>query len=262
MLAAVATAHAGQGAPSPVVLQVSSVAPGTNPQLSALVDEVRRQADAFVFLCGGASRMAEAQQRQLLSMFRGLQLLAAGRRIAVGDGGTQAGIMEASGRARRESGNAFLLLGVTPANEIPPRGSTAIDPNHSHIVAVTNPSAPPRDSWGSETETMYWLFNTLSAGRPSVTIVANGGGIVLAEVAANVKAGRRMLLIKGSGRAADALISLLERTTPTDDEVLQLRGRAEAAGLVRRPELFQIVPMASGAEGLRDALANALGSTR
>ena len=47
-----------KGDPSvPRVLQVSSVAPGTNQQLSALVAEIRSQADAFVFLSGGASRM-------------------------------------------------------------------------------------------------------------------------------------------------------------------------------------------------------------
>jgi hypothetical protein len=42
--------------------------------------------------------MQEDQQRQLLAMFDALSLLAkAGRRIAVGDGGTKAGIMEAAG---------------------------------------------------------------------------------------------------------------------------------------------------------------------
>ena len=47
--------------------------------------------------------------------------------------------------------------------------------------------------WGSETDTMYWLFARLTSDRPSVTIVANGGGITLKEVAANVQAGRRMI---------------------------------------------------------------------
>jgi SLOG in TRPM, prokaryote len=40
---------------------------------------------------------------------------------------------------------------------------------------------------------MYWLFAKLAEGRPSVTIVANGGGITLAEVESNVRAGRRMI---------------------------------------------------------------------
>ena len=251
------------GVSTPVVLQVSSEAPGTNARLSALIAEIRSQADVFVFLSGGASSMREDHQRQLLAMFEGLGMLAkGGRRIAVCDGGTQAGIMEAAGKARRNSGYAFPLIGVTPANEIPPRGKTPIDPNHSHIVAVDNPSAPAQDTWGSETETMYWLFAKLAEGRPSATVVANGGGITLTEVEANVRAGRRMILIEGSGRAADALVSLLQGTTPSDAEVANLRERAEKARLTRRPELFEVVAMQAGAEGLRDATIAALSRTK
>jgi hypothetical protein len=239
----------------PRIIQTSSSSPETNTQLSDLVAEVRQQADVFVFLSGGASKMGEDQQRQLLAMFEALSLVAkAGQRIAVGDGGTKAGIMEAAGLARRASGGAFPLIGIAPAPEIPPRGKTPVDPNHSHIVAVDDPAAPAQDAWGSETETMYWLFARLAQDRPSVTIVANGGGITLTEVAANLEAGRRMILIEGSGRAADALVSLLKGTKPSDGEVQSLRERAEKAGLARRPELFQIVPLRSGPTGLRDAI--------
>ena len=247
----------------PQVLDVSSVAPEKNTQLSSLITDIRRQTDAFVFLSGGASRMREDHQRQLLAMFDGLALVAtAGRRIAVGDGGTQAGIMEAAGRARRASGNAFPLLGVAPAGEIPPRGTTPVDPNHSHVVAVDNPSAPAKDSWGSETATMYWLFAALAEGRPSVTVVANGGGITLDEVAWNVRAGRRMILIEGSGRAADALVSLLRKTPVTDPELVSLKDRAQKATLMRRPELFTVVPLQGGATSLRNAITASLGGTR
>ena len=191
--------------------------------------------------------MREEDQRQLMAMFEALTLVAkGGRRIAVGDGGTQAGIMEAAGHARRTSGNAFPLIGVAPAREVPPRGKTPLDPNHSHVVAVDNPSAPAQDTWGSETDTMYWLFAKLAEGRPSVTIVANGGGITLAEVESNLRAGRRIILIEGSGRAADALVSLLQKTQVSDAEVLDLRTRAEKAALTRRPELFQIVALQRG----------------
>ena len=118
--------------------------------------------------------MRDEDRQRLLEMFDGLSRLASGgRRIAVGDGGTQAGIMAAAGLARRASGQTFPLIGVAPAPEIPPRGQTPVDPNHSHIVAVDNPSAPAQDAWGSETETMYVLFNRLAEGRPSVAIVAN-----------------------------------------------------------------------------------------
>lgn len=250
-----------QAAVGPRVLEVSSLAPEKSTQLASLIAEIRRQADAFVFLSGGASRMREDHQRQLLAMFEGLALVAkAGRRIAVGDGGTQAGIMEAAGDARRANGNAFALIGVAPAREIPPRGKTPLDPNHSHVVAVDNPSAPATDSWGSETETMYWLFAALAEGRPSVTIVANGGGITLKEVEFNVRAGRPLILIEGSGRAADALISLLRKTQVSDPEIVSLKERAEKATLTQRPELFKVVPLQGGAASLRDAIGAAIGS--
>jgi hypothetical protein len=35
----------------------------------------------------------------------------------------------------------------------------------------------------------YWLFARLAEGRSSVTIVANGGGMTLTEVGANVMPG-------------------------------------------------------------------------
>jgi hypothetical protein len=257
----------GAQAPSsvgrPPVLEISSVAPEKNTQLSSLIADIRSQADVFVFLSGGASRMREDHQRQLLAMFEALALVAkAGRRIAVGDGGTQAGIMEAAGHARRASGNAFPLIGVAPAREIPPRGKTPADPNHSHVVAVDNPSAPAKDSWGSETETMYWLFAALAESRPSVTIVANGGGITLTEVEFNVRAERPMILIEGSGRAADALVSLLRKRPVSDPEIVSLGEKADKATLTRRPELFTVVSLQEGAPGLRDAILAALGRNR
>jgi hypothetical protein len=240
------------------VLEVSSVGRDKDAQLSSLIAEIRSEADAFVFLSGGASGMRPDHQRQLLAMFDALTLIVkSGRRIAVGDGGTRAGIMEAAGKARRASGNAFPLIGVAPAREIPPRGKTPVDPNHSHVVAVDDPSAPVQDTWGSETDTMYWLFSKLADGRPSVTIVANGGGITLKEVEANVRARRRMILIDGSGRAADALVSLLRKAPVADADVMSLRKRAEKAALTRQPELFQIVKIDAGAAGLNDAITAA-----
>ena len=96
---------------------------------------------------------------------------------------------------------------------------------------------------------MYWLFAALAQGRPSVTIVANGGGITLSEVESNVRAGRHIILIEGSGRAADALVSLLQKTQVSDAEVASLRESAEKATLTRRPELFTDSVAAAGSTG-------------
>jgi hypothetical protein len=219
-----------------------------DPEIRALVQEVRSHADVFVFLAGGASKMPEEDMRRLLEVFDALAILARnGTRLAVGDGGTQAGIMEAAGLAREASGYAFSLTGVAPANEIPPRGETAVDPNHSDVVAVENRAWDASNGWwGSETATMYELFARLAEGRPSTTIVANGGAITLNEVDENIRAGRPMIVIAGSGRAADALLSLLADTNPVEGEVVELRTRAAELGLTRRPDLLHAFSLADG----------------
>lgn len=243
-------------------LEVSSVAPGSNAKLAALVDDIRRQADRFVFLAGGAGTMDIERHQPALAMFDALaQLPLAGYRLAVGDGGTRAGIMEAAGKARRASGNKFVLLGVAPAVDVPPRGSTPIDPNHSHIVTVADPSAPAVDAWGTETATMYWLFGRLAAGRPSVAVVVNGGTIALKEVLANVEAGRVVIAVEGSGRAADAIVCLLKGNAATDRELSNLCRHGQSLGLPGRSELFRVLPVSAGARGLHDAIVEVIGGT-
>jgi hypothetical protein len=255
-----ASRSAAQDAREPHVIAARPAALEQNAGLRDLIASVRREADALIVLSGGASKMSEAKQRELLAMFAALGTLAKERRIAVGDGGTKAGIMEAAGQARLASGRAFPLIGVAPGREIAPPGTTPVDPNHSHVVAVDDPArAKDEASWGSETAAMYWLFGRFAEGRASVAIVANGGGITLDEVAANVAAGRPMILIEGSGRAADAVITLVRGTVPADGDVALLQNKARDAKLDRRPELFRVVSMAAGAPGLLEALRAALG---
>jgi hypothetical protein len=248
----------GPGPPHVIAVQQAHLE--RHAELGALIEAVHRETDAIVVLCGGASKMPEARQRELLAMFAAIGTLAKERRIAVGDGGIKAGIMEAAGRARLASGGAFPLIGVAPAREIPPVGTSPIDPNHSHLVAVDDPALPKGESaWGSETATMYWLFDRLAEGRNSVTIVADGGRIALREIAANVEAGRPMILIEGSGRAADAVITLVRGTMPADGETHLLQNTAREMKLNRRPELFRVVPIGTGAPGLLEALRAGLG---
>lgn len=246
-----------QPATAPIRIEVSSAEPERQPALQALVDEIRREADAFVFLSGGAWGMTPAQEAQLIPMLDALGMVAKEWRIAVGDGGTKAGMMRAAGRVRSATGDKFLLVGVAPADKVTPAGSTPVDPNHSHIIAVRSADASA-SSWQSATATMYWVFGRLAAGRPSITVIANGGDVTLDEIEANVHANRRMILIEGSGRAADALVALLRGTSRADEGVDRLRTAAEARRLGRRPDLYCVVPLSAGAAGLRDAILKEL----
>ena len=59
-----------------------------------------------------------------------------------------------------------------------------------------------------------------------------------------------LILLEGSGRAADGLVSLLKGTPPKDPGSVDLAARAKKDGLTRGPS------------GLRDALAAALKAPR
>ena len=200
------------------VVRVLADDAASSAAVAELVAELRAVADGFVFLAGGASKMRDEVKSRLLALFDAFDLLVGrGVRFAVGDGGTKAGLMEASGLARRASGDRFPLVGVSPAPEITltgESGKTPIDPNHSHLVVVDNPawervedSTPGGGYWGSETEAMHAIFGRLSEGRPSVALVANGGAITLREVRLHLSARRPVVVVAGSGRAADAVLA-------------------------------------------------------
>lgn len=255
-------AHA---AGTPAVIHVTSGELDSSPEIAELVEAVRRDADAFVFLSGGASKISEEDRRQLLDLMNALAVLAnRGVRLAVGDGGTKAGLMEAAGRARLSARPPFPLVGVAPGPELN-GGKTAIDPNHSHVVAVDNPAwvearahrgwSPDQGYWGSEVDAMFDLFGRLSRGRPAIAIVANGGAVTLQEIRKYVETGQAMILVAGSGRAADALVSLVRGTASHDPEVVQLREAAQADGLMSRPELYEVFPATDGAAALADRIA-------
>lgn len=232
----------------------------TNPAVVRLVDEVRGASDACVFLSGGAGRMAQADADAVRKALEALTIVQGrGVRLAVGDGGTQSGVMEAAGLVRAASALHFPLVGVAPAPEVPPRGPTPLDPHHSHVVLIDNRDWPADEGyWGSETAAMHQLFDALAAGRPSAAVVANGGGIVLREVAEHIRARRQVVLLEGTGRAADALAGLLRGGKPPPGDDPGLAPQLQTLDLGRHAGLFTIVPISAGAAGLADALLTCL----
>lgn len=256
----------------PVVLQLNSAEPYPD-DVVRLIEAIRSEADGFVFLSGGASNMSDDDRKALLDLFRCFEILSdRGLRFAVGDGGTKAGIMEAAGRARFATGYSFPLLGISPAPEIGfdgRSGSTEIDPNHSYVLAVTNDLwlenqkkkgwEPSSGYWGSETETMYEIFGRLAQGRPSVTIVANGGGVTLDEVEQNLRQERRMIVIAGSRRAADAIAAALEGKEPDSEEESRHSERVASLAVRERSDRFRIFPLKEGPQALADAILEEIG---
>jgi hypothetical protein len=228
--------------------------------------------DAFVFLSGGAAEVSDAINGQLRALLDALpRLVAEGVRLAVGDGGTRAGIMESAGLVRRRSGGAFPLLGVAPAEEVTVTeepGRTAIDPNHSHVVLVANPEWTRRRSadrarggghWGAETDAMFEIFGRLSAGRASAALVVNGGAITLDEVQRNLGQRRPIVVVAGSGRAADAIVARVRGTEPTEPAARQLQDAVAQLRLDAHRDLVHVVDLGAGPTGLTERLAALLG---
>src|SRR6266576_459473 len=171
-----------------------------------------RQPNAVIIIAGGASKMDAQVHPDLDRLFtRGIAQVATSTRALIIDGGTHAGVMVIMGQAVAEQQRRSTLLGVAPAGVVTYPGkssgmsgseSVLLDPNHSHFVLVET------DEWGGETETMYELAKTLSAGRPSVAVLINGGSIAKSEVLHNVRQRRPIIVMEGSGRLADEIARL------------------------------------------------------
>lgn len=125
--------------------------------------------------------------------------------VTVVDGGTDAGIMRLLGQARSATHSSFQLVGVAATGTVrlpdrpPPDDAAAIEPNHTHIVLV------PGDTWGDETPWLSAVASTIADGMPSATLVINGGSITFDDTLASLRAHRPVIVLAGSGRAADEI---------------------------------------------------------
>jgi SLOG in TRPM, prokaryote len=162
------------------------------------------------------------------------------------DGGTDAGVMRLMGRARAETGAAFPLVGVAAAGTIslpgvpPPRPDAApLEPNHTHFVLV------PGSTWGDEARWLARVASALAAGAPSVTVLVDGGETAWEDAAVSVEAGRPVIAVSGSGRAADTLVGAI-RGEASDGRARELA----ISGLLRAADL--------SAESLAGAIEEAL----
>jgi SLOG in TRPM, prokaryote len=131
-------------------------------------------------------------------------------RLTVLTGGTDAGIFGLFGRALSDRRTA-PCIGVAPLGAVtwPGRdgvetgaaGLVPLEPHHSHFLLVEGAS------WGTETRALIELSQTLAAERPSLVVLAGGGEGARREVLAQVRRGRRVLVLAGSGRFADEVVA-------------------------------------------------------
>ncbi|MGE2717261.1 hypothetical protein ACQI4L_24660 [Mycolicibacterium litorale] len=217
------------------------------PSLEALGLHPPRPA---VVIVGGAGGLAPADVQRLRPLFvTGIAPPLEEHQAAAIDGGTRSGIMRLAGETRTALSASFPLIGVAAAGTVLRPGRAAasddaaqLEPNHTHFLLV------PGDSWGAES---VWIARTaaaLSAGATSATVLINGGSIAVDDVAHSIDAGRRVVVVAGSGRTADAFADALAGAG-TDRRVHALA----ASGLI------SAVPADEPAK-LAQALADVLGA--
>jgi hypothetical protein len=216
---------------------------------SRLADLHLGGARPVIVLVGGADGLDEAQLARLRPLFEeGLAPLADALGACVIDGGTDTGVMGLIGQARAKLGATFPLIGVSARGTVAEVGGTAspddapsLEPNHSHVVLV------PGSRWGEESPWLADIASQLAGEAPSVTVVINGGEVTFDDAARSVEAGRPVLVVAGSGRAADTMAAALQENSQ-DKRAAELA----ASGLV------QVVDLGAGPHALARAVAGVL----
>jgi hypothetical protein len=185
-------------------------------------------------LIGGASKLSEDDLSRIKRLFfEVLAPMAQRWQACVVDGGTDAGVMRLMGEARWAIGGTFPLVGVLPVGlaglpgqPLPSAEAAPLESHHTHFVLV------PGNTWGDESPWLAEIASAVAGPLPSVTVLINGGEVTWRDAAQNVRVGRSVITIEGSGRTADLLAAGL-RGEPTDDRALPLvaSGQVQAVSL-------------------------------
>lgn len=201
-----------------------AVVVGSDCNLQQALDFLGLKNGAVLGLVGGAGSMdLNVGGHSLRDFFVDvLAPLAETLQAIVIDGGTDSGVMKLMGSARSEIQGTFPLVGVAAMGTVDLSARTGkyldnvlLEPRHSHFVIV------PGDRWGDESPWIARIASTLSNGFKSLTVVVNGGDITLRDISCSIREGRPVLVMSGSGRAADRVAAGLDGRT-TDPEIKAL----------------------------------------
>jgi hypothetical protein len=185
-------------------------------------------------LVGGATGLGAADLDRLRPLFTdALAPVAAELGATLVDGGTDAGVMRLMGESHARLGLRSPLVGIAAEGTVRlpgarPAGQEAarLEPHHTHFVLV------PGTTWGDESAWIARVADVLAKGAASVTLLVNGGTIAQQDVKHSLAARRRVIVVAGSGRTADALARALVDVAPDSEYRAVLE-----SGLLRRVEL-------------------------
>jgi len=199
-----------------------------------------------IVLFGGADDLTDdvkARLRRFLA--RGVARPAAQLHAVVVDGGTLAGVMEQMGAAIADLGHQSPLIGVAPAalvqtDEAPGADRVPLDPNHTHVVLTLG------EQWGDERDTLVALAAAIAGSKGLVAVVAGGGARTRAEVLEAVRRRWPIVLLEGTGGAADEIVTLVRTLPPSVTD--------QALAEIVRDGALSIVPIAGSPELLAERI--------
>ncbi len=212
-----------------------------------------------ICISGGATAFPTEIKDQTVALIEDVVApLACEYDLLVVDGGTEEGVMQIIGEAFKkhrvkahiigihEGDTAVetrdwhepLLMGFVPESQVTypgdtrsPKPNMQLDPNHVYFVMVMDAY-----DWGEEVECMFSFIDYLADQRlPVINIIANGGRITLKEASHTVQRNRPVIILEGSKRATEVIVSALDGT-PEGDWVSLLM-KHEIAG--KNSEQFQ-----------------------
>lgn len=153
---------------------------------------------------GGADGMTAEVESEVADLLRRYVLPALDEwEAVVVDGGTDSGLMRSIGLAHDMSGAHLSLVGVAARGTVFGDGSSGaghgatLEPHHTHILLV------PGDKWGDESPWLSAVAAAIAGDAPSATMLVNGGAITVDDAERSLTAERPLLVLAGSGRAAD-----------------------------------------------------------
>jgi hypothetical protein len=204
-------------------MQINAIRFGEQQAIAAVVEDLDQLGDAIqnmgltpslpvIVLIGGAGGVREEDWHPIRQAIDVIANVADRMGAAVVEGGTHSGIMSVVGKIRAERGYTFPLIGVAAEGTVTWPGRekgilehiaqrdepSPLDAQHTHFILV------PGDNWGDESPWIAETATILAGEHPSVAILINGGMISRdMDVPNNLDAGRAVLVIEGTGRAAD-----------------------------------------------------------
>jgi predicted Rossmann-fold nucleotide-binding protein len=212
----------------------------SDPELVAALAAVT--ARGAIALVGGADALGDEDRVVLVGFFDRLAAALQAAGLAVVDGGTDSGVMRLIADAGERAATTMPVVGVLPRGVLsrPTRAGApiAVAPRHDPVLLV------PGDTFGDETSWLFRAADHLNHG-PATTIVVNGGQLTLDEAVRRLASGHRVIVVAGSGRAADVLAG-----APRKDHGL----RPPAMSVLASPNL-DLLALGSSVDAISAAIA-------